>query len=172
MQIMPATWTTLRTRYELGSDPLDVRANIMAGAAYLRELHDRYGDPVAMLAAYNAGPGRYDDYRLRGRPLPSETIAYLTQLAPVVGGAAVAGTLAALPPDPLAWTHAVLFVRTASATEVAAVAPASDAPVASNPAADTHSDRRSPPEGRAAEPPPELPANTLFVRRAGVGRPQ
>jgi hypothetical protein len=47
--------------------------NIMAGAAYLREMHDRYGDATAMLAAYNAGPGRYDDYRSRGRPLPAET---------------------------------------------------------------------------------------------------
>jgi soluble lytic murein transglycosylase-like protein len=66
MQIMPATWTGLRTRYGLGPDPFNVRDNIMAGAAYLRELHDRYGNAAAMLAAYNAGPGRYDDFVSRG----------------------------------------------------------------------------------------------------------
>ena len=67
MQIMPDTWTELRTRHRLGRDPYDPRDNILAGAAYLREMHDRYGSP-GFLAAYNAGPGRYEDY-LAGRPL-------------------------------------------------------------------------------------------------------
>ena len=31
--------------------------NVLAGAAYLRQLYDRYGR-VGMLAAYNAGPSR------------------------------------------------------------------------------------------------------------------
>ena len=73
MQIMPATWGQLRARYGLGPDPFDVRDNIMAGAAYLRELHDRYGSP-GFLAAYNAGPGRsvrwlrdFGDLRVAGR---------------------------------------------------------------------------------------------------------
>ena len=44
MQIMPATWASLRARYGLGADPYDVRDNIMAGAAYLRAMHDRYGN--------------------------------------------------------------------------------------------------------------------------------
>src|SRR3546814_3421210 len=43
MQIMPATWTYLRGRYGLGDDPYHVRDNIIAGTAYLRELHDRFG---------------------------------------------------------------------------------------------------------------------------------
>ena len=60
MQIMPATWLELRARYGLGSNPYDPRDNIMAGAAYLREMHDRYGSP-GFLAAYNAGPGRYEE---------------------------------------------------------------------------------------------------------------
>src|SRR5688572_12183654 len=55
MQIMPATWAELRARYGLGSNPYDPRDNIMAGAAYLREMYDRYGSP-GFLAAYNAGP--------------------------------------------------------------------------------------------------------------------
>ena len=59
MQIMPKTWTELRARYRLGADPYDPRDNILGGAAYIRELYDRYGAP-GFLAAYNAGPGRYE----------------------------------------------------------------------------------------------------------------
>ena len=36
MQIMPKTWKELRARYALDNDPWQPRANIMAGAAYLR----------------------------------------------------------------------------------------------------------------------------------------
>lgn len=83
MQIMPATWTELRARYDLGDDPFLPRDNIMAGAAYLREMLDRFG-PDGFLAAYNAGPARYDDYLASARPLPAETVAYVSGLAPVV----------------------------------------------------------------------------------------
>jgi len=31
--------------YGLGADPYDPRDNILAGAAYIRELYDRYGAP-------------------------------------------------------------------------------------------------------------------------------
>ena len=58
MQLMPETWAALRARYGLGRDPFDPHDNILAGAAFLREMHDRYGSP-GFLAAYNAGPGRY-----------------------------------------------------------------------------------------------------------------
>lgn len=118
MQLMPATWAAMRARYGLGRDPFDPRDNIMAGAAYLRAMYDRYGDTAAMLAAYNAGPGRYDDYRARGRPLPAETIAYVTQIAPAIGGAADMPIAAAPPPDPFAWRRAALFtVRLDGATQ-------------------------------------------------------
>ena len=89
MQIMPATWADLRARHRLGGDPYDPRDNIMAGAAYLRELHDRYGSP-GFLAAYNAGPGRYEEH-LAGRPLPAETRAYVATLAPLIGGGEITG---------------------------------------------------------------------------------
>jgi soluble lytic murein transglycosylase-like protein len=56
MQIMPGTWSDLHARYGLGADPYDIHDKILAGAAYIRELHDRYGTP-GFLAAYNAGPG-------------------------------------------------------------------------------------------------------------------
>ena len=61
MQIMPETWTELRSRYGFGADPFDAHDNILAGAAYLREFHDRYG-AAGFLAAYNAGPARYEDH--------------------------------------------------------------------------------------------------------------
>jgi hypothetical protein len=83
MQIMPKTWTELRARYGLGADPYDPRDNILAGAAYLRELYDRYGAP-GFLAAYNAGPGRYERHLASGRPLPDETQGYVATLAPMI----------------------------------------------------------------------------------------
>ena len=112
MQVMPRTWAGLRIRYDLGRDPYDPRDNILAGTAYLREMYDRYGSP-GFLAAYNAGPGRYEEY-LAGRPLPAETQAYVALLAPHVG----AGDLTPMPfenagvvtVDPDAWRRAPLFV--------------------------------------------------------------
>lgn len=84
MQIMPETWAGLRGRHGLGDNPYDPRDNILAGAAYLRELHERYGSP-GFLAAYNAGPGRYDDHLATGRALPYETQLYVATLAPLIG---------------------------------------------------------------------------------------
>jgi soluble lytic murein transglycosylase-like protein len=86
MQIMPKTWTELRARYGLGADPYDPRDNILAGAAYIRELYDRYG-VTGFLAAYNAGPGRYERHLATGRPLPDETQAYVAKLAPMINHA-------------------------------------------------------------------------------------
>jgi hypothetical protein len=85
MQIMPETWADVRTRYGLGNDPYDPRDNILAGAAYLRELYERYGYPN-LFAAYNAGPARFDAYLFERQPLPDETLAYLAALGqPIVG---------------------------------------------------------------------------------------
>lgn len=109
MQIMPATWADLRARHGLGADPFDPRDNILAGAAYLREMHDRYGAP-GFLAAYNAGPGRYDDYLSAGRALPAETIAYVAAIVPLIGSERLAAGVAAATVDPLAWTRSPLFV--------------------------------------------------------------
>ena len=107
MQIMPETWAGLRQRYRLGANPFDAHDNIIAGAAYLRELHDRYGIP-GFLAAYNAGPARWEDHLATGRPLPAETRAYLTRLAPIVGGSSADNTvlLAAVVKS---WSEASLF---------------------------------------------------------------
>jgi hypothetical protein len=80
MQIMPRTWETLRQRHHLGADPYDPHDNILAGAAYLGELHDRYGER-GFLAAYNAGPGRYEDHLNGRRTLPVETVDYVSKVS-------------------------------------------------------------------------------------------
>nr|WP_156545287.1 lytic transglycosylase domain-containing protein [Agrobacterium vitis] len=110
MQIMPGTWAELRARYGLGRDPFDPRDNIIAGTAYLREMLDRYGTVPAMLAAYNAGPARYDEYLATGRSLPAETRAYVALLAPALGGAAPADRPRTAHQPPADWREAPLFV--------------------------------------------------------------
>lgn len=89
MQVMPATYAELRRRHGFGPDPFDVRDSVLAGAAYLREMFDRYG-AQGMLAAYNAGPGRWEEHLAGRRALPGETVGYLARLAPMLDpGAAV-----------------------------------------------------------------------------------
>ena len=126
MQVMPATWAELRTRHGLGRDPYDPRDNILAGTAYLREMFDRYGNVAAMLAAYNAGPGRYDEYLANGRILPTETRAYVAALAPILGGAATAEPQPSASPPPPDWREAPLFVMRPDGSR-ATVTPPSDA---------------------------------------------
>jgi hypothetical protein len=132
MQIMPTTWADLRARHRLGANPYDPRDNIQAGAAYLREMHDRYGSP-GFLAAYNAGPGRYEEY-LSGRPLPAETRAYVAALAATIGGADALAPLTVAAADPSAWTRSPLFIvqseRAATAVSTAGDRTSNDTPAA------------------------------------------
>ena len=88
MQIMPDTWRDLRRTLSLGADPYDPRDNITAGAAYLRWLHDRYGD-AGFLVAYNAGPGRYEELLRTSRALPDETKKYVTRVARLLRGESI-----------------------------------------------------------------------------------
>jgi soluble lytic murein transglycosylase-like protein len=111
MQIMPETWAILRARYGLGANPYDPHDNILAGAAYLRELHDRYGAP-GFLAAYDAGPVRYEEHLASGRPLPAETRAYVAALAPMIAGERVDGAPIVAVTD-RSWTKAPLFAARA-----------------------------------------------------------
>jgi hypothetical protein len=136
MQVMPATWAELRARHRLGSDPYNPRDNILAGTAYLREMHDRYGSP-GFLAAYNAGPGRYEEY-LAGRPLPAETRAYVATLAPIVGGGELSGAVVVAAADPLAWTRAPLFVVQSAGSGPAAPVQSEGEPEAAAAAAPEH----------------------------------
>ncbi len=85
MQVEPYTYDELRSRYSLGNDPYDPHENILAGTAYIRELYDAYGSP-AFLAAYNAGPGRLDQYLTNKAGLPAETRHYVASIAPGIMG--------------------------------------------------------------------------------------
>lgn len=111
MQLMPGTWARQRTRFGLGADPFDPRNNIMAGTSYLREMYDSYG-ASGFLAAYNAGPGRYEDWRDRGRALPAETRAYVAKIAPMLQTASaptVVASASMVQPVRTSWTQSQLF---------------------------------------------------------------
>jgi hypothetical protein len=160
MQIMPDTWADLRLRHHLGSDPFSPRDNILAGAAYLREMHDRYGSP-GFLAAYNAGPGRYEEYLAGRRPLPAETRAYVAALAPIVGGGKIDRPFVAAAVERGDWTRAPLFSGRSEHT------PTADPP-----------QRDGQPDGApAATPVHDLSAispvsDGLFIARPGSGGPR
>lgn len=74
MQLMPATAQQFHV-----SDPFDPVQSVQAGAAFLKQLLNRYkGDLAMALAAYNAGPLRADQKSTR--PFPLETQSYLTSI--------------------------------------------------------------------------------------------
>jgi Transglycosylase SLT domain len=134
MQIMPETWAVLHSRYGLGADPYDAHDNILAGAAYLRELHDRYGAP-GFLAAYNAGPARYEDHLATGRPLPAETRAYVAALAPLIDGEAIDGVMVVSAAAP-SWADAPLFAVQAESSTPKSPAASTGQPPSDKPATD------------------------------------
>ena len=101
MQLMPRTWEAMRARLGLARDPFDPHDNIIAGAAYLRLMFERFGYP-GLFAAYNAGPARYAAAVAGSQPLPAETRTYL---ATITGGRGY--TLAQTPDRP----PPTLFVR-------------------------------------------------------------
>ena len=114
MQIMPKTWAELRARHSLGADPYDPHDNILAGVAYIRELCDRYGAP-GFLAAYNAGPGRYERHLATGRPLPAETQAYVATLAPMIKSTRIDVHISAVERS-FAWANSSLFAARSPGT--------------------------------------------------------
>jgi SLT domain-containing protein len=85
MQLEPGTYQEMAARYGLGDDPFNPYANIMAGTAYIHEMYQIYGSP-GFLAAYNAGPGRLDDYLDYHAPLPNETRNYVAMIGPRIQG--------------------------------------------------------------------------------------
>ena len=89
MQLMPATWATMRARLNLGADPDEPRDNILAGSLFLRLMYDRFGYP-GLFGAYNVGPGAYARHLADGAPLPRETQAYLAKVVGPTGVRAAA----------------------------------------------------------------------------------
>ncbi|MBT1155901.1 lytic transglycosylase domain-containing protein [Aminobacter anthyllidis] len=157
MQIMPGTWEELRGRWPLGQDPFEPRDNILAGTAYLHEMHDRFGSP-GFLAAYNAGPTRYEAY-LAGHPLPAETLAYVETLSPLINGGSLtepASTpVATSGPEALPWRRSPLFVRAPVGTE----------PTLSERENSAAAERSVMPDAVAITP----RSNGLFAARTGMG---
>ncbi|WP_417607195.1 lytic transglycosylase domain-containing protein [Primorskyibacter flagellatus] len=112
MQIMPDTWAELRAAHRLGNDPFDPRDNILAGTAYLRQMYDRFGSP-GFLAAYNAGPARYQNHLDTGRALPLETRNYLAILAPLIADGTDVARAVKNPQRTQDWRDAPLFAAMA-----------------------------------------------------------
>jgi len=74
MQLMPATASKLGVK-----DAYEPGVNIEGGTRYLRQLLEQYhGDPIKALAAYNAGPGRVEQYQ--GVPPYRETRNYVRRV--------------------------------------------------------------------------------------------
>ena len=73
MQLRPDTAADLGV-----SDRCDTQANVRAGLRYLKSLYDEFGDPLLMLAAYNAGPNSV--YKAQGIPVNPETAEYIVEI--------------------------------------------------------------------------------------------
>ena len=71
-----------RTAAGLGIDPYNPMENVRGGIDYLKQLLQRYAGRndqiVRALAAYNAGPGRVEQYD--GVPPYGETRAYVSRV--------------------------------------------------------------------------------------------
>jgi soluble lytic murein transglycosylase-like protein len=79
MQLMPQTYSQMAELHGLGANPFRARDNVFAAAAYLSWLKARYGFP-GMFAAYNFGPGNWEDHLHKKRALPAETRNYVKQI--------------------------------------------------------------------------------------------
>jgi soluble lytic murein transglycosylase-like protein len=97
MQLMPATWTDMRARLGLGTNPDDPRDNILAGTFFLRLMYDRFGYP-GLFGAYNAGPGAYAAWLAGNRRLPAETVTYLGTVSGTAQPMSLASQSAVPPP--------------------------------------------------------------------------
>jgi soluble lytic murein transglycosylase-like protein len=73
MQLMPETASAMGV-----TDRCNVEANIRGGVKYLKKLYAEFGDPLLMLAAYNAGPGNV--YKKQGIPEFEETTKYIVKV--------------------------------------------------------------------------------------------
>lgn len=77
MQLMPDTAKQFGV-----SDATDPTQNINAGAKYLSQMINKYGDVEKALSAYNWGPGNYDKFQ-EGKisSMPKETNDYLNRIS-------------------------------------------------------------------------------------------
>lgn len=85
MQLMPKTYDDMHRQYGLGRDSFETHDNIMAGMAYLKQMHGKFGRE-GFLAAHNAGPGLYQKHLSGHRSLPRETRSYVAKLEAIFDG--------------------------------------------------------------------------------------
>lgn len=82
-QLMPST------AKGLGVNPLDPTENLVGGAMYFKNALEKWGDVRLALAAYNAGPGKVQEWLDKGVPFEKwypETRNYVTTILGNVGG--------------------------------------------------------------------------------------
>ena len=100
MQVMPGTFEELARRYGIQGGIDDPRANMLAGALYLRERLQTRGDVALALADYNAGPGRVDRVLGGQADLPHETARYVRGIRSGYSGSGIAGPVQPVPATP------------------------------------------------------------------------
>ncbi len=150
MQLEPETYQEMASRYGLGSDPFNPYDNIMAGTGYIHEMYEVYGSP-GFLAAYNAGPGRLDNYMDYHQALPAETTNYVAMIAPQIQGYYPSHRSEA---DQLA-------LNTEPATEAPGLLPPGFAP--DQPPPNAPSNPIAPPVETAALTPPSEPESSVYT---------
>jgi len=150
MQLEPETYDEMAARYGLGSDPFNPYDNIMAGAGYIHEMYQVYGSP-GFLAAYDAGPGRLDNYMDYHQPLPHETTHYVAMIAPEIQGYYPSHRSEA---DQLA-------LNTLPASEAPGLLPPGFAP--DQPPPNVPSNPIAPPEAVAMLTPPSEPESSVYT---------
>jgi soluble lytic murein transglycosylase len=84
MQLLPGTARAVARKFDLKHTDLsrlrDPAWNALAGCAYITEMLKRYGGQVHLaLAAYNAGPGRVDEW-LRRPGCPKEPDLFIESI--------------------------------------------------------------------------------------------
>jgi hypothetical protein len=93
-QFMPRTanWRGL-------ADPFEPVTALHESAQYLRELHEQFGNLGLAAAAYNAGPGRVQEWLAGRSGLPRETLDYVR----IITGHSVEDWRSVEPPEARTW---------------------------------------------------------------------
>jgi len=84
-QLMPAwqselVWFARATDPGTMFDPFDPYDSIRVGTNYLYRLHRKFGDWRMAIGASNCGPGRFDQWLKKKRPLPAETVKHMKKV--------------------------------------------------------------------------------------------